>query len=277
MPKEARPTIRSAEEITPNAKTIRVPALQRAIEEQGFSGPDLVITDDFLNGIIKGIVLHQLVAYDNVRRNRYHNAEHAEEVVMRTRGLVRRIKGFDSNDQKLMIIAAALHDLGHSGTTKRSAPDGLSNEEYTAALADQILSAHKFSVRQRVQMYGLIIGTTFGNPSVKPETKMEKVLSIADVGGFTKQWTQWVEESSFVLHETPVAERPATIEEWLHGRLKFLAWIESRLSELPEVEKYWRPYLEEKKQKVNYLLKIQAGPSMKSIRTFVVPLLRKSA
>ncbi len=275
MPKETRPAISGAEEITRNARTIRVVALQRAIHEQGFSGPDLAISDDFLNGLIKGIVLHQRVAFDDVKRNRYHNAEHAEEVVMRTRGLVRRIKGFDANDQKLMLIAAALHDLGHSGTTLRQASDGLSNEEYTAVLADQILVAHKFSVRQRVQMYGLIMGTTFGNPSIKPETKMEKVLSIADVGGFTKPWTQWVEESSFVLHETPIAERPTTIEEWLQGRLKFLAWIESRLNELPEVAKYWRAHLEEKRIKVNYLLKIQAGPSMKSIRTFVVPLLRK--
>ena len=277
MPNEGRPTIKSAEEITPNAKYIRVPALLKATEEQGFSGPDLAITDDFMNGLVKGVVLHQRVAYDDVHRNRYHNAEHAEEVVARTRGLVRRIKGLDANDQKLMIIAAALHDLGHSGATVRLAPDGLSNEAYTATLADQILTAYKFSVRQRVQMYGLIMGTTFGSPAIKPETKMEKVLSMADVGGFTKRWVHWVEESSYVLHETPVAERPATVEEWLHGRLKFLAWIESRLNELPEVAKYWHPYLEEKKMRINYLLQIPAGPSMKSIRTFIVPLLKKSA
>ncbi len=221
------------EQISLNARDIKSSTLLAAIERDGINdGVDEKITEAETERICEAILEMQRRQYDDVRRNKYHNAEHASEVINRVKAIFARDNGIKPNVQRLIRIAAAFHDLGHSGKTLRKAADGLSNEEYAAVLADQWIvdTKIKLSVNQRVKLYALIIGTTFGNHAIKPETKAEQILAIADIGGFVNSWEWWVKESALVLKEISKSQRPKTMEEWLNGRLAFLDHIDARLA-----------------------------------------------
>jgi hypothetical protein len=183
--------------------------------------------------------------FDEDELNPYHNAEHAAEVADRLEVLLKKLN-LEAWRADVLRVAALFHDFGHSGRTMRDANDGLTNEEYAAVQADAYAKQKGFSVYQRILLQGEIIGTTFGNAEVKPETYEEKTLAIADIGGFSKSWDKWIAESAAVLKETPLEARSKTIDEWLVGRAKFLDWATSRMT--TEANVLWGKDLEIQKK-----------------------------
>lgn len=261
------------ERISSNARNIRVPRLKAAIAREGLRGADKMLTDEELKSALNGIVNRQTVEFEKERKHFYHNSEHLTEVVGRTDSLLSKLSGIEAGQRQLILIAAAFHDFGHAGKTHREAEDGLTNEEFSALHADAFAESVGLSVRQRVELYALIIGTTFGNKDIKPETRSEKILAIADIGGFTKSWEGWVMESADVLMEEDDATWPKDTKEWLERRLLFIAHIQKRLDELPDVKALWQVHLDDKRTTVEALIQNPNDPRMRPVNDHVALIL----
>jgi hypothetical protein len=257
-------------EISENAKKIISSDLREDIKTLGIDKSqdkefDMVIFKD-----IKNEVIGKLKEIDSVRKNPYHNAEHAIEVLGRARKLMEKII-LPLSRRQIVELSALFHDYDHCGRTHRFEPDGLSNEEYACLHADKYAKSIGFSVHQRILVQGLIIGTTFGNPQIGPKTELEKLLAIADVGGFEKSFEKWIEDSANVLKEVPIEKRPASAVEWLNNALNFINWIKERIT--PEAQKYWGKGLEEKEKIISQLIQSPEGENMNIINSKVLPLI----
>lgn len=169
----------------------------------------------------------------------YHNSRHTlEGVLPRTQEALRVLQPPVSIwEQQALQIAAGFHDYKHSGRAIRKADEemspeeadairaegGLSNEEVAANAADVFAKEKGLSVKQRVLIYGAIIGTTFGNPTIQPQTRLEKILAVADRAGYASTTNEeWMRESVNVLRERRVAERPQSMLDVLRGQEIFL-------------------------------------------------------
>lgn len=261
------------ERISPNARDIKIPRLKDAIQREGLEGPAKILSELELKDALEKVFARQKGEFEKEHSNFYHNADHLKEVVSRTDNLLSQLQGIEPGARQLMLIAAAFHDFGHPGKSKRDEPDGFSSEEYSAQFADQFAETLGLSVRQRVELYGLIIGTTFGSKNIKPETRNEKLLAIADIGGFTKKWDEWVIESADVLMEEDDASWPKDVKEWLEKRLLFIKHIQTRLDELPDVKALWQVHLDDKRTTVEALIANPKDPRMRPVTDHVALIL----
>ncbi len=73
----------------------------------------------------------------------------------------------------------------------------------------------------------------------------EKILVLADVGGFLKPFGEWVAESLLVLAEAPLSALPADFEAWRKNRKGFLdGYVRSLLNAvLPHLDPEYRAKL----------------------------------
>ncbi|MFA5954631.1 MAG: hypothetical protein WC817_03800 [Patescibacteria group bacterium] len=233
MPEREEPQILQPRDITPNAEKIVSPVLAEAIQREGirpegkdFSESEIVAMQEEIFRMQEGI--------DAVRPNTYHNAPHGREVTPRFEQLL-PLLNLPSWQVAAHRLTPPFHDYGHSGRTLRVSDDGLSNEEFAAVAADEYAASKGFGTYQRILIQGDVIASTFGNPSIKPETPAEKAFALADVAGFIKPWEEWVTECAQVLAEVPEDERPDSVKSWLEGRVKFLQFCKTRLDEFSEI------------------------------------------
>ncbi|GEM_PF-1888108 len=177
----------------------------------------------------------------------YHNRRHTEEVIERVSVLASHAQPrLETEETDLLKLAALFHDYGHSGRTIRqtslsaSRPD-LSNEEFAAEEARVRLSKD-LTAEQLEVVKNLILATSFGQADAKsvyyrpyqPKTLLEKLLALADIGGFQKPFEEWVEESFRVLQEADPATIPPTFERWLETRYGFLNYCLAKVTEVSE-------------------------------------------
>lgn len=180
-------------------------------------------------------------------KNAYHDMGHALEVEERVTALVHGLSDTASilsdRERILLIEAARRHDDEHSGSTYRQIKDpklgkNLSNEEWAVLLlmADNEDTGKMLGQKDLEFMKGLILATSFGQDkpeklpegrsncyrSYQPESPAQKMLALADVGGFMKGWKEWVEESFRVLEEGPLSAIPADGDAWLNTRKGFI-------------------------------------------------------
>lgn len=219
--------------------------------------------------------LARLADIDAKEKHPYHNADHTKEVSDRTKEILAFEPGIAVPEAQAAQFAALFHDFRHTGKTLRQAPDGLSNEQLASIIADHHAKAKGFSLNQRVLIRGIILGTTFGNPNIKPETHLERIVAMADIGGFRKSWNDWVEESARVLQEADPATRPKDLAAWLKGRKGFLTgFIRPRLEALPSAKQAWENELREKEDIVDRLIAGESGPDLDAVRKHIEPLLQ---
>jgi len=275
---ETREVLVELEKISPNAeKAIRfnptlVNDISLAFREGSLIGEDKKFISEEMSVIVEEIK-SLLKRADEERLNPYHNKQHALEVNERFSQLL-EVEGLTEQYGQLGDVASLFHDFRHAGTTKREAADGMSNEEMAALEADKFAKEKGFSVRQRVIISSLIIGTTFGNPEVSTTTDLENLLSLADVGGFIKSWDDWVKECADVLTEMPMGLRPTTIEGWLKTRVGFLKFfIQPKMTEA--AKRIWGQALTEKIGIVENLLANPDQPEMTVVKEKIEALLRK--
>jgi hypothetical protein len=233
---------------------------------------DKILSPEEVDEIVEKIVNLQRKKFETETKNPYHNSEHLEEVVGRLKYLIEKLGGVIEEEKNLLLFSTAFHDYGHRGKNKDRIVDGLTNEEFAAREADKFAKRVGFSVKQRLVIYDLIISTTFGDSNISPQTRLEKILSMADIGGFTKSWEQWIYDGVDILRESVVV--PNNLEEWVENRLGFIAWIEEKLNNLPEAKDLWGKHLTEKKEILSGLLTGEEdNPNMDIIRREVLPLL----
>ncbi|PJE75690.1 hypothetical protein COV04_03775 [Candidatus Uhrbacteria bacterium CG10_big_fil_rev_8_21_14_0_10_48_11] len=280
------------EEITPNARTIVAPRLREAIEREGIVAGGKTFSEEEIDAMKEELFALQASA-DEGHKNPYHNEGHGRDVDKRFETL---LATFDlPNWQRAAYrLIPATHDLYHSGEMKRVADDGLSNEEIAAVAGDGFAEEKGFSPYQRAILYGGNIGSTFGNPEVHPETTIEKVFALADVGGFTKTWDDWIEESGNVLAEQSAEKHITSPKEWLNSQQAFIEYCEGLLDDVRKetlgnnrmitVLSNWGRHLEEKKRTVETLLGLAAkedGSETKhqrwsAVKEYILPFLNKN-
>jgi len=178
--------------------------------------------------------------------NPYHNKQHAEEVVQATETLLDNLASpnlFSETEKLLLIECAWRHDDGHFGSAYRQevVDDGLSNEEYAVTLLEQDLQG-RLDEESLKFMKDNILATSFGQNDVsklpkgkqhyfrpyKPGTDSQKLLALADVGGFTKGWNGWVDEGPRLLEESP-QKSLFDLDAWLRYEERFVDFYISPL------------------------------------------------
>lgn len=193
---------------------------------------------------IRREIISMLMEIDSKRKNSYHNTEHSVNVEFRAITLC-LICDCGKKTMQLVIIAALFHDFDHCGKTIRTEKDGLSNEEHAAMCAEIFLKSKDLSQKSIDFIKNLIIGTTFGNPDIKPITKIEKILAFADIACYKDGWEAFFKDSINLLKETPKSARPSDFITWMQNEKSFIEYIKSRAvkeskiwdKELSEVEK----------------------------------------
>jgi hypothetical protein len=171
-------------------------------------------------------VLQEMRSLDN----EYHNDEHVSQVMVRSDQIgTHVIPELSDQEHEDLMVAALFHDAGHCGQTDRKTctrdvpRKDLTNEEYSVVLMREALQNHLPESRL-ARIEGMILSTTFGQtPHPHPATtKLEKILVLADVGGFLKPFDEWVRESLLVLEEAIPSGVPADFAAWKKTRIGFL-------------------------------------------------------
>lgn len=177
----------------------------------------------------------------------YHSRVHTEKVMARSLELGQD-SGLNEYELQQLYLAALFHDYGHAGQAYRQLTSGidhpnLSNEEYAALKADEFLAPY-LSVPQRLEIQGMILGTTFmqGNRALfpptngidlyrdyAPNTKLEKLIAFADINSLVSPDEEFIDEHFQLIKECTIATMPANYDVWLKGRAMFLAYQRSRL------------------------------------------------
>lgn len=189
--------------------------------------------------------------------NAYHNADHDRQVVDRVARLLKiSHPRVSTQAAEAVIMAATFHDVQHpGGPAKLRVDDGLSYEQYSQTVADaealnpdsvkQVIGTEKeFTLEQRAILASAIIGTTFGDPMVKPFTQIERIMKLADIGGYMESREEWIEQSievadeyanldnyneddlppPFVVAWLVKPDLDAAMAEWLQGQTNFIAY-----------------------------------------------------
>lgn len=242
-----------AAKIIPNAEIIFSDELRADVLNEGaFDVSGEVFSKEEM-GAIEQDIMTRLKAIDEKKRNPYHNADHAKDVLDRVRELLKE-SGVPADEAQVMELAALYHDYDHPG---KIVEPGL-NEINSAKEADNFAKAKGLSVKQRVMLQGLIIGTTVKKEGVGARTKLEKLFALADGADWTKAPEQWLRSRASLIREVEIWDPkylPEDINAWLDKGLK---WFRERIT--PEVEKLWGEKLIEKEEIVRNLLKNRKNP-----------------
>jgi len=239
--------------VTPNACRIVAPVLINDLNKVGVEKVEspTLINERKLKQVYHD-VLFDIRTFDKKRKLPYHNVNHTINVYKRVVHLLKKSK-LNKSDAMIVRIAALFHDYEHGIRDGKIPRDGLTFEERSAIKADKFVKKLGFSMNQRLKLYGAILSTTFSNPNIHPSTPMEKLLVIADLGGFMNTNERWLIESYHVTQEIPQLQRPATLKEWLGEQKKFLAYVSMRLpAEAKNLR--WQNELTKKKKLIQRLL-----------------------
>ncbi len=189
--------------------------------------------------------------------NEYHNEQHFDEVYGRMVEFLENTVdlGLSLRGKSVLGLATLNHDIDHCGETYRQLAVGgeLSNEEWTVFLIIFHMR-NKLNLPELLTVEDHVLGTTFGQNEIvlvkafpddealqkrlyrpyKPITATQKLLALADVGGFRKGWGAWVDESLNLVKEQKIV--PKDIDAWLQTREGFIVYhIKPLLENLREV------------------------------------------
>jgi len=177
----------------------------------------------------------------------YHNGEHFATVVRNVANLMTALTDLSLYPESVtqgMMLAAAGHDFAHQGSTlRRDAPGevarpdlgmDISTEEVSALLIDEILRHAGVDVAMRLFVCRHIWATTFGNPNVRPITRTEHMIALADVVPVLPPFQLYMQGIQVIYREVPPGgKRPTTMTEWLTSRKGFTGYVRSLLEKVP--------------------------------------------
>lgn len=237
-------TTKALGQISPNALDPVAPTLRKDLQNFGlplYSQSRVLTATEFKQ--LQADVYAQIAKFDAKRKLPYHNLSHTKAVIKRILQLAKQAK-LKSEEKQLIQIAGLFHDYIH-GAREFSQAQNNSFEQQSATVADKILRSLGYSIVQRVQVYALIISTTFANEKIRPYTLLEKLLVCADLGGFNNSEKGWLRESLSVTLEASTIKRPKTFMDWLNQQEKFLQYAKDRLPK-EALQLKWQDKLKQK-------------------------------
>ncbi len=226
--------------INPNTQEVISPLLRLALASPTKEASSLTPLNDAEFDRLKISALSRIREECDV--NPYHNSQHIELVLKTIDTIIQNLsEKISQREATLLRLAALYHDFGHPGKTIRSTVNrdiprkDLSNEEYAALIADQDLQNH-LTAKERLDLQGLILATTFGQAEkpYKPTTKLERLLAFADIGNFIEGFDAWLINNRDVIKETDPEKRPKNMIEFIKTRLAFIKHVEEKLVDIKE-------------------------------------------
>eukprot|EP01130_Rhizamoeba_saxonica_P001949 TRINITY_DN11770_c0_g1_i1.p1 TRINITY_DN11770_c0_g1~~TRINITY_DN11770_c0_g1_i1.p1 ORF type:complete len:294 (-),score=65.52 TRINITY_DN11770_c0_g1_i1:409-1290(-) len=211
--------------------------LRQALLDEGASSEPQPITED-----------HHTELYTRLetmtQNNPYHNEQHSRDVHDRVSQLLNNLRNDQlfTDRQKVLIKEAALrHDDDHIGNGLRQTVDHgfLSNEEVSAARAlDELKTV--LTLEELIFVEAMILATTFGQSHAVlekkfpddvelreklrreygPVTPAEKLLCLADIGGFMSGWDYWSQDGHHLCIEGRMFY--PDVDSWIDARLWFI-------------------------------------------------------
>jgi hypothetical protein len=182
--------------------------------------------------------------------NAYHHMGHYFAVEERAERLSKEAY-LSTRETFLLRIAALCHDLAHCGSTYRQIrsladyPE-LSNEEYAALLADEVLQG-VVCIEDRIAIQDLILATSFGQldssglPLAKlwrpyaAKTHLERLLVFADVNGLEHSLTRFIEDFLDVALEGSYLDKAMQAEFASAAMVGFLGHVSEVLNSVAEL------------------------------------------
>ena len=235
-------------EVSPLVRFIATPELQQSLTT---AGEDLELIDrsapvtpeqvgEYYREAMHVVETQERLEVGQENVNAYHNADHTRQTVDRTMRLILDVEPkLSANQARAALIAAAFHDAEHPGMARRPDPEQISVEQHSARLADAYARDQQLTLLQRVEVQTAIVGTSFWDAKLKPYTQLEKLVQLADLGGYMENLDEWVEQSLDVAAEFAklpnppdnvkawlhAADTEAAVEQWLKGQAGFIEYF----------------------------------------------------
>jgi hypothetical protein len=177
--------------------------IERAISDpsSGFLGRlDPLPEQDFgrMIGDIDGIMAR------TTEDNKYHNRDHPGEVLELALDVVTELEAlglyFDEVDKQCGYLAIAYHDVAHCGKLGADYPDG-DNIERTLMEADSYFKGKNVPLEMRLKILCIIKATESFNKGVKPDSPMEVVAVLSDIGNFYRGFESFMKNNQKVMME----------------------------------------------------------------------------
>lgn len=235
--------------VSPLARFIATPELQNELmaagEEFDITDPSVTVTkaevEEYYDEACK--IIGQQVEREAAleKKNPYHNVKHTRQVVDRVMKLILDTKPtLSAHQARAALVAAAFHDVEHPGVVQSPRSD-ISVEQYSARLGD-IYARDHLNLRQRVEVQTATLGTSFWDQKLQPYTQMEKIVRLADLGGYMENPTEWINQSLDVAVEYAQQQNlPENVKAWLSAEDIFIAVHQWLSGQLHFIQHFLRP------------------------------------
>jgi uncharacterized protein len=140
----------------------------------------------------------------------YHSIWHTEHEVMPAAILFARACGVSDEDQRLVEVAAAYHDIGMIETR-------VEHEQRGAAIAAVALPDYGFDQQVIERIKGMIMATRLPQ---SPTNLLEQILADADLDVLGRE--DFLERNSLLRQELAIMGKVVSDEEWFTSQQAFL-------------------------------------------------------
>lgn len=140
----------------------------------------------------------------------YHSAWHTTDDVLPAAMLFAEISGVPEDEQRLLEVAAAFHDIGFVYTLEE-------HERQGAAVVGEVLPQHGFTAAQITRIQELILATRLPQ---SPQSLLEMILADADLDLLGRD--DFFERNRALRQELENLGKGVNDKAWYEGQLKFL-------------------------------------------------------
>lgn len=140
----------------------------------------------------------------------YHSVWHTTDDVLPAAMLFAKISGIGEDEQRLLEVAAAFHDIGFVYTLEE-------HERKGAAVVAEVLPHYQFAAEQIARIQKLILSTRLPQ---SPQDLLEMILADADLDLLGRD--DFFERNRALRQELDNLGKGVSDKAWYEGQLKFL-------------------------------------------------------
>lgn len=141
---------------------------------------------------------------------RYHDVTHTFRVVLPAARRYARAQGLDARHKGLVVVAAAMHDVGFVETYQ-------GHEAAGARIAERTLGALEVDLEEIGAITGMILATRLPQ---RPHTALERIVADADLDVLGR--TDFLELNDRLREELALRGQAVSDAEWFGSQVEFL-------------------------------------------------------